>query len=594
MPRWLQKLFSGREDREEDSRLQQGTDDAGRLAESMKAAFRLHESGNLEGAEQAYRAILSEHPGDAEALYLLGEIANAMGRREEAIDLIRRAIASNDGIAAFHHELGLACFHSGRHAESAAAFAAAIALSPEDAPAHVNLGAALQAEGKLEEAARAWRRAVELDERSVGAYCNLASVYLTLGRAGDAWTAIRRAVALAPEAFEVRMREGDVLMELGQPEDAAIRYAHALRLEPRSARGEVALGYALDVMGRIDEAMEHYDRALSIDPSYSAAHVSRASVLLLKEAYDTGWDEYEWRTKAPENAPVHDRFKPPVWDGIEPLAGRSILYYAEQGLGDEIMYASCLPELIERSGRCIIECDPRLATLFQRSFPQAVVHGGSQADPGGWLEGLAPVHFKISAATLPGRLRRSPANFPQHSGYLRSDASRVQAHRGRLGGSTSGPKIGICWRGGVLRTGRTWRSLDPKSILPLLGVPGATYVSLQRDASAEELGFLRDQHGAAIEHWQDALDDVEEAAALVGALDLTISVCTWIVHLAGAQGLPVWVMAPVRPEPRYGLAGSSMRWYPAARVFRQRAFGVWNDVVDEVAAELRAFIPGRR
>jgi hypothetical protein len=77
-------------------------------------------------------------------------------------------------------------------------------------------------------------------------------------------------------------------------------------------------------------------------------------------------------------------------------------------------------------------------------------------------------------------------------------------------------------------------------------------------------------------------------------LDLTISVCTWIVHLAGAQGLPVWVMAPVRPEPRYGLAGSSMRWYPTARVFRQRAFGVWNDVVDEVAAELRAFIPGRR
>jgi Flp pilus assembly protein TadD len=458
----------------------------------------------------------------------------------------------------------------------------------------VNLGAALQADGRLEEAARAWRRAVELDERSVGAYCNLASVYLTLDRASDAWTAVRRAVALAPDAFEVRMREGDVLMELGQPEDAAICYAHALRLAPRSARGEVALGYALDVTGRIDEAMEHYDMALAIDPSYSPAHVSRASVLLLKQAYERGWDEYEWRMRAPENAPVHDRFKLPVWDGAEPLAGRTILYYAEQGLGDEIMYASCVPELIGKAGRCVIECDVRLATLFQRSFPHAIVHGGTQTEPGGWLEALGPVHFKISAATLPGRLRRSVSDFPQHSGYLRADASRVQAHRGRLGAFATGPKIGVCWRGGVLKTGRAWRSLHPKSILQLLGVPGATFVSLQRDASAEELGFLRDQHGVAIEHWQDALDDVEEAAALVGALDLTISVCTWIVHLAGAQGLPVWVMAPVRPEPRYGLAGSSMRWYPTARVFRQRAFGVWNDVVDEVAAELRAFIPGRR
>lgn len=594
MPRWLQKLFSGREGGEEKSRIHQGTDTDGRLAESMKAAYRLHESGDLEGAERAYRAILAGYPDDADALYLLGEIANSTGRREEAIDLIRRAIASNDRIAAFHHELGLACFHCGRHAEAAAAFRAALALAPEDAPAHVNLGAALQADGKLEEAAQAWRRAVELDERSVGAYCNLASVHLSLGRAGDAWTAIRRAVSLAPEEFEVRMREGDVLLELGRPQDAALSYAHALRIERRSPRGEVALGYALDVAGRLDEAMEHYDRAVVLDPGFSAAHVSRASVLLLKESYGEGWDEYEWRLKAPENVPVHERFRLPVWDGVEPLAGRTVLYYAEQGLGDEIMYASCVPELIEKSGRCIIDCDERLAPLFQRSFPRALVHGGTQSAAGDWLDGLGPVHFKISAASLPGRLRRSSSDFPQHSGYLRANASRVQSHRARLGACGTGPKVGLCWRGGVLRTGRTWRSLDPKSLLPLLGAPGVTYVSLQRDASAAELGFLRHEHGIAIEHWQDALDDVEEAAALVAALDLTISVCTWIVHLAGAQGLPVWVMSPVRPEPRYGMSGSSMRWYPSARLFRQRAFGAWDDVVDAVSAQLRAFLADRR
>ena len=146
--------------------------------------------------------------------------------------------------------------------------------------------------------------------------------------------------------------------------------------------------------------------------------------------------------------------------------------------------------------------------------------------------------------------------------------------------------MGISWRGGVQRTGRAWRTLDLAEFAPILRTPGIQFVNLQYDTDPAELDRIC-RHGSNVQHWPDALVDYDETAALLCALHLTISVCTSVVHLAGALGRPVWVLAPVKPDARYGLHGPTMRWYPSARMFRQPRFGAWESVIGEVSRELR-------
>jgi hypothetical protein len=236
----------------------------------------------------------------------------------------------------------------------------------------------------------------------------------------------------------------------------------------------------------------------------------------------------------------------------------------------------------------VIDCDARLAPLFRRAFPGAQVHGGSQSEDALWLERLPRPDAKVSLATLPRHLRRRAEDFPRHAGYLRADAAKVERWRARLATLGAGKKVGLSWRGGVARTGRSWRSMDVETLLPVLRTPGAHFVSLQYGDASPELAELAARQGITIHAFDEALGDYDETAALVCALDLTLSVCTAVIHLAGALARPVWIMAPLKADARYGLSGEGMRWYPTARMFRQRAFGDWSDVVEAVSRDLRA------
>jgi tetratricopeptide (TPR) repeat protein len=420
----------------------------------------------------------------------------------------------------------------------------AIALEGGIAAFHRELGGALHAAGELEQSARSYRRALELDPRLAAAHVDFAALRLDQG-------------------------------ELAQAE----AHCHdALRIDPDFVGAHVSLGFSCELRGELAQAMASYERALALEPGNPQIHLNRAALWLLTEDFARGWPEFEWRLKAPEKAAAHGRFALPRWDGA-PLAGRSLLVYGEQGLGDEIMYASCIPELLAAGARLAIECEPRLEQLFRRSFPQARV--GSQVE-------TAALDLQVAAGSLPLHLRRTPAAFPAHQGYLRADPDKVSRWRARLAGLPPGSKIGLSWRGGVQRTGRAWRSLDLEQLLPVLRQPGAVFVSLQYGDCAEELARLEREHGVVVHHWPQALADYDETAALVAALDRSISVCTAGVHLAGALGRPVWVLAPIRPEARYGWRGEAMRWYPSARVFRQATFGDWAPVIDRAAQALAA------
>ena len=254
------------------------------------------------------------------------------------------------------------------------------------------------------------------------------------------------------------------------------------------------------------------------------------------------------------------------------------------------MFASCLPDLLQRAGRCVVECSPPLEKLFCRSFPGVTVCAGDPASrDSGWVSGLGAIDYQVAIGSLPLHFRSDRSRFPPHAGYLHADSQRRAYWRQRLDALGAGRKIGLSWRGGATSTRGELRSIALAEWLPLLALPACDFVSLQYDDDGGESGGFSHAHGVHIHHWQQAIDDYDETAALVSALDLVISVQTAVVHLSGALGKPAWVLVPSVPEWRYLQSGDAMPWYPSVKLFRQKQRDAWIPVITGIAQRLSMY-----
>lgn len=251
----------------------------------------------------------------------------------------------------------------------------------------------------------------------------------------------------------------------------------------------------------------------------------------------------------------------PIWDG-EP--DQTVVVYGEQGVGDEIMFASCLAEAAQDCKHLIFDCHPRLEALFRRSFPDLEIHGTRKEAELDWAAGRTDIDACIPIGSLPMYYRRRDADFPQHDGYLTPDPDRVAHYRARLAELGPGPYAGIAWEGGVKKSRFDLRSAGLKAMSPLLDLP-ATWISLHYMPEAADAAA---KYG--LPHWQEAIDDLDEMAALIAACDFVVSVNQSLVHQAGALGTECHVLTPARPAWRYHVQGEKMVWYPSVRQYRQR------------------------
>jgi hypothetical protein len=344
-------------------------------------------------------------------------------------------------------------------------------------------------------------------------------------------------------------------------------------------------GWVLAESGQTQEGLALLDRVLATQPGDAELRLMRAVIELKHGNYASGWKDYGARMESKLSVPRPFRF--PDWRGDSP-AGKRVLVYGEQGLGDQIMFASCLPDLLREAATCVLDCAPRLAPLFQRSFPSVRVFGTAQDDPApAWLDSVGAMDVQIPVGELPRRYRGRAEDFPAHSGYLAPDPVKVALYRQRLAALGPGPKVGLSWRGGTKTSRRDMRSIGLAGLTPLLeGLP-AHWVSLQYTSCGDEIATFCERTGIPVHHWQDAIDDYDDTAALVTALDVVVTVCTAVVHLAGALGRPALVVVPIAAEWRYGAAGEAMPWYPTVRLFRQTRAGEWGDVLAQILAALQ-------
>lgn len=542
------------------------------------------ERGDREAARRVLDQALAIDPRNATANFHLGTLAALVDAYPECARHFARAIELEPGHAGWWLALGDLAERHADHAKAAEYFAASLAIAPDPAVQR-SLARMLRKTGRRAEAIMHLRRAHALSPEAPGVMRELVTALIEYDMCDKALSIAAAAAERDPASYEALYCLGLAHHKLHDPQRALSSYQLAMRIRPDDAELHDARGSACQELGNLDEALGAYERALALRPDYAPARFHRALAWLLLQDFERGWPGYELRRSAADGASI--AAAAPQWGG-ESLSGRTILLRMEQGLGDEIMFASMLPEMFAMAGHCIIECDPRLRALFGRSFPGATVFGALPDRSLPLRIARHDIAYEAHLGSLPLLLRRSAAAFPRGEGYLGADPLRVEHWRKRLAQLGPGPKIGISWTGGVRKTRRALRSIALPEWLPVLSTPGTRFVSLQyTPEAAAEAAALEERHGVRIEHWPEAIEDYDETAALVCALDLVISVCTSVVHLCGALGRPAWVMVPHSPEWRYGFSGDSMPWYASVKLYRAPAFGQMRAAIGSVSEALR-------
>ena len=399
--------------------------------------------------------------------------------------------------------------------------------------------------------------------------------------------AYQRGLELAPDNFAACANLGLLyLSRIGDPGSARRYFERALALEPGSVAAQANLGLALEEQGRAEEALAHYEKLIAAFPKVNEYRWNRGLALLGRGDFRRGWTDYEMRNALGRGTPSRE-FPFPAWTGATLPDGAALLVYAEQGLGDEIMFASCVADLPARGIDCVVECDPRLAGLFARSFPAATVHGAARDGDRRWLTAYPQVTAQCAIGSLPRLMRNSLADFPRHAGYLTADPLRVARWQARLKRAGTDFSVGLAWRGGNRGTRGDLRSIPLRELASILALPHLTLINLQRDAGAD-LADLAASQGVRILDFHEALDDVEEMAALCRALDRVVTVDNSVAHLAGALGCKAAVLLSHSADWRWMRDQRNSPWYPSITLYRQAAPGDWASALAQARAELAA------
>jgi tetratricopeptide (TPR) repeat protein len=666
-------------------------------ADLLMTGWRFHQAGDLPRAEEAYRRLVQQEPGNAQAWFLLGALCQARGdlaaaltsleqalrlrpeypealhhqgivfikqkRFAEAMSCFQRALQLEPRNVEIQTNLALVLAHQGQHAEAVSRLQAALAvqpdyaraqtqlqtiqaqqaaaegsaylerkqfaeaadrfrqvlrLRPESAEAHRDLGRALACQGQLDEAIASYQQALRLRPDFAEAHHHVGVLLRQQKRFTEAEASIRAAVRLRPDLPELHDLLAETLLDQKRPAEAEASCRAALQLRPEMTEAHNNLGRALLEQDRLTEAMACFERALQLLPDFAQAHNNRAVALwqlerfeeafagnaralqlqpdfadphantgmlwLLLGDFEKGWPEYEWRWQRPD-CPSRS-FTQPRWDGSS-LAGRTILLYAEQGLGDTIQFARYPRLLKEQGGTVIVECQRALLPLLARCLGiDRLVSRGEPLPPHDVRAPLLSVPYHLGT-----RLDTIPASVP----YLEADPALVERWRQQLA-ALPGFKIGINWQGNPQFRLDRQRSFPLEEFAPLAAVRGVQLVSLQHGPAAEQLRAvagrwpITDLGGRLDEEAGPFMD----RAAVMKGLDLVVTSDTSIAHLAGALGVPVWVALGKVPYWCYLMEREDCPWYPTMRLFRQEQRGDWASVFRRIALAVQRLTGERR
>jgi tetratricopeptide (TPR) repeat protein len=552
------------------------------IEQALSKAKKASKQGRIDIAIQLYKAVLQSRPSHSIASKQLHQLQKIKYKQhvqmpithppQDTINTLTNLYRSGklektekacENILKIHPQaflvlniLGLSLRRQNKLQEALQIFSQAIKLKPDYLEAHGNLGNILTTLNQPRKAIESYNKVIQLSPNHNNAYNSLCVAYRDLGKLGDALKSCNKAIQIKPDYAEAYGSRGNVFKDLGE----------------------------------IDNAVKDFNKAIQLNPNDIKAHFNLALSLLLQGDFKNGWDEYEWRCKKDSYVAKINRLSIPIWNGSS-LNGKTILVTSEQGIGDEVMFSSCIPDLIKKNPKqIIVECDSRLSTLLEYSFPQIFIINTNNGNFK-QLKNNNKIDFQISLGSLPKFFRQDVDDFNCNKSFISPDKKLVEKWRKRYDSLDNKIKVGISWRGGKKKRLKSLRSID-LDLWETILQSKVSFITLQYGDHSQEIKKLELKTGVKIHNWIDAnpLTDLNNFAAQISALDLVISVDNSTVHFAGSLGTPTWVLLPFAPDFRWMLNCNNSPWYPAIKLFRQSNFGDWSQVLSSVKNELQALI----
>jgi len=577
---------------------------ADKTAQLIQTGMLAHRRGEFSDAVRLYMKVLKRVPQELTALSLLADAQLNLGKNTRALETIRRALAIKPDMPSAWMVQGSAQRRMG-HFDSAItslekalelnpdyvdalmtlagtlrdagkvdaaidAYEDLIDMSPEHSKAHYNLGNTLMADGQHDEAVIAYKEAIRLDPDYTPAQINLAGAFHANDQLDEAMSAADKALTSAPDSRSAKINRGNVLKSLVQLDKAESQYRDLIVEDPRDADAYDLLGTVLQGQARFDEAIISYRTAINLNPANALYRGDLSTTLLATGELIEGWKLYEARFGETEGHVQHRKIGKKIWRG-EPLTGKTLLVWREQGVGDDIRFASCMGDLLARAtaegGHVIIETDPRLITLYVRSFPTATVRAPGE------IAKDEVIDFDIAAGSLPSLFRKSVEDFPISNAYLKPKQAQADIFRDEIDALGAGLKIGIAWRSQNMASSRRRFYTELSEWRGLFNQKNIQLVNLQYGNATTEIEDVNTRLNANI-HIVGGLDlmhDLDGAAALTSTMDIVISAGTSVGDMAGALGVPTY-MYGAHQHPMC-LGTDEFPWYPSVTWIGHR----WNE-----------------
>lgn len=531
----------------------------------------------------AYRAAVQLNGNCFDYYFNLGNALLKASEYEEAIPVLKRALKLQKGDPELLCNLGFALEKVGETEKAEEIYLSLLESSPNYSQLHNNYGKLLANKEKYNEAVVHYKKAIQLDPQNAYAYFNLGVICLNRNEDEEAEENFRAALTIESDLPEANYNLGNIFRKDFRLAEAIACYRRATETPNEENKHKALTNLALTLyeVGEIEESLTTYQAAVQLDPTDNVARVCYAYALMTEGRLQEGLPEHEARFHTPDAKILRD-IEAPLWRG-EPLNGAKILIYWEQGLGDTLQFIRYIPLVAQRGGRVILEVQEPLRRLIANipGVDSFICHGDQLPD----------ISWQCPLMSLPLAFGTTFDSIPASAAYISVPPERVRAAAVQFSANTL--RVGLVWSGNPKHKLDAHRSMQLAHVKPLLELEGVTFFALQPGEVEKQLAANPDFD--RIENLGPQFTDFLDTAAAIANLDLVISVDTSVAHLAGAMGMPTWVLIHHnRIDWRWFREGDTSPWYPSARIFRQPASGDWESVIQTVKEELKLLLATKK
>lgn len=532
-------------------------------------------------------------PGSIIAWNNLGIAYQRNQQIQQAIKAFHKALKINSKSIDTLYNLGICYLKSFRNYDAITCFESILSLQPKHIEAMYSLGKSYFQNDDYKKAIKIFENTLKINSQYYPSYLGLALCEYHQGYIDKAIELANKSISIKPNIVDNHTTLGLLYVANQNYELAKQQYKKSLDLVPNHVPTLSNLALLEYELGNTEKALELLDQAIAKRPNHFGLHMNKADILISLERYSEAWEHFEWRLKSPEFA-YQAAYKQPLWKG-EDLKNKSIVIHNEQGIAEQITYASCLKELENQKCKVTLECNHKMYEIFKRSFPKFKIITAEKDPTIPPLANDKNFDYQIPIASLPSRLRKSNTDFPQIKSYLITDTEKDKLWKSRLNKLGNGLKVGICWKsslasGNLDSATRNKFSANITMWKTVLSMKDIHFINLQYGNVEFEQQWIQKNCNTELIDWDDLdqFNDLDNLASLSKQLDVVIGINSASSVLANSVGTETWMIIPWHFRSNFPVEHTDHFFLTNTTYIRQELPGDWQSIFQRLERKLRS------